>query len=78
MIRNGKEENMRGLGYRQYNITYFCSLCNKHNMAVFVLGWGNFLRCQNCLLKVADRKGITKGTPFQYFRGQTLVRNGFE
>lgn len=73
-------KNRRGLGYRLYDsIKYYCPLCKKDNYVVFILGWGNFLRCQHCCIKVGNRDKTTiKGNPYRYMRAERLIRAGIE
>ncbi len=69
---------MRGLGYRLYEAQqWLCPLCKDYHPLVFVLGWGNFMRCSNCLIKIFDRRGFN-GAPYVYMRGQKVIREGIE
>jgi len=71
---------MRGLGFRHYQtITNFCHLCNTIRNLVFVLGWGNYMRCDKCLLKLSNRKDVVfKGLSYHYMKGNKLIKDGIE
>lgn len=69
---------MRGLGYRLYDTApFWCSLCKSHFPAVFILGWGNWMRCANCLMKLFERRHV-EGMCYQYMRGSVVIREGVE
>jgi hypothetical protein len=75
-----ERRKMKGLGFRHYKtITNFCPLCNTSRNLVFVLGWGNYMRCDICLFKLSNRKDVVfKGLLYNYMRGNKLIRDGIE
>lgn len=66
-----------GLGFRLYGLQAVCPLCGTRRRLVFVLGWGNFLRCAACLTVVC-RRAVMWGCSYAYMRGPRLIRHGVE
>ena len=61
----------KGTGHRRYLIQLFCHICNSYVDTVFVPGWGNVIRCSNCLIKLASRRDL-QGRESAYFAGRQL------
>lgn len=73
-VNHGARTVDRGNGYRKYEILYFCTVCKMMMPVIYVLGWGNVLRCEQCCIKVGKRCNLSAGTSFGYYRANKLIK----